>query len=81
MVRFCLRYKPSHRDLVEIMAERGLAFSHTILRRVQRFIPASSARLWRLLVLNLTALTLVFAAQLHPPLGRGPVSSKNSTQP
>jgi transposase-like protein len=39
-VRWYLRYKLSYRDLVEMMAERGLAVSHTtIMRWVQRFVP------------------------------------------
>ncbi len=39
-VRWYLRYKLSSRDLVEMMAERGLSISHTtILRWVQRFVP------------------------------------------
>lgn len=37
-VRLCLRYKLSYRDLVEMMAERGLSVAHTtILRQVQRY--------------------------------------------
>jgi transposase-like protein len=36
-VRWYLRYKLSLRDLVEMMAERGLSLAHTtILRWVQR---------------------------------------------
>ena len=39
-IRWYLRYKLSSRDLVEMMAERGLSVSHTtILRWVQRFVP------------------------------------------
>ncbi|MGF6652997.1 transposase-like protein [Paraburkholderia youngii] len=39
-VRWCLRYKLSLRDLVEMMAERGLSLAHTtILRWVRRFAP------------------------------------------
>jgi transposase-like protein len=39
-VRWYLRYKLSFRDLVEIMAERGLHLAHTtILRWVRRFAP------------------------------------------
>lgn len=39
-VRWYLRYKLSLRDLVEIMAERGLSLAHTtILRWVQRYTP------------------------------------------
>lgn len=35
-----LRYKLSYRDLVEMMAERGLSVAHTtILRWVQRYAP------------------------------------------
>jgi transposase-like protein len=44
-VRWSLRYKLSYRDLVEMMAERGLAVAHTtILRWVQRFVPAFEKR-------------------------------------
>ena len=39
-VRWYLRFKLSLRDLVEMMAERGLSLAHTtILRRVQRYAP------------------------------------------
>lgn len=39
-VRWYVTYSLSSRDLVEMMAERGLAISHTtILRWVQRFVP------------------------------------------
>lgn len=39
-VRWYLRYKLSLRDLVEMMAERGLSFAHTtIMRWVKRFTP------------------------------------------
>jgi transposase-like protein len=39
-VRWYLRYKLSLRDLVEMMAERGLSLAHTtILRWVKRFTP------------------------------------------
>jgi transposase-like protein len=39
-VRWYLRYKPSFRDLVEMMGERGLKLEHTtIMRRVQRYVP------------------------------------------
>jgi transposase-like protein len=39
-VRWYLRYKLSFRDLVEIMAERGLSLAHTtIMRWVKRFTP------------------------------------------
>jgi hypothetical protein len=44
-MRWQLSYKLSSRDLVEIMAERGLAVSHTtIMRWVQRFVPAFKQR-------------------------------------
>jgi transposase-like protein len=40
-VRWYLRSKLSYRDLVEMMAERGLAIAHTrIVRWVQRFVQA-----------------------------------------
>ena len=39
-VRWYLRFKLSFRDLVEMMADRGLAVAHTtIMRWVQRFVP------------------------------------------
>src|SRR3954465_14935965 len=39
-VRWFLRFKLSLRDLVEMMAERGLSLAHTtILRWVQRYAP------------------------------------------
>ncbi len=44
-VRWYLRYKLSYRDLVEMMAERGLSLAHTtILRWVQRFVPEFEKR-------------------------------------
>ena len=57
-VRWYLRYKLSLRDLVEMMAERGLHRAHTtILRWVQRYVPefekrwnrfaSTSGRSWR----------------------------------
>jgi transposase-like protein len=57
-VRWHLRYKLSLRDLVEMMAERGLSLSHTtIMRWVKRFTPEfvkrwdrlarSAGRSWR----------------------------------
>lgn len=46
-VRWYLTYKLSYRDLVEMMAERGVAVSHTtILRWVQRLVPEFEKR-WR----------------------------------
>jgi transposase-like protein len=57
-VRWYLRYKLSLRDLVEMMAERGLSLAHTtILRWVRRYTPEfvkrwnhfamSAGRSWR----------------------------------
>jgi putative transposase len=44
-VRWYLRYKLSYRDLVEMMAERGLVVAYTtIMRRVQRRTPAFEKR-------------------------------------
>lgn len=44
-VRWYLRYKLSYRDLVEMMAERGLPVAHTtILRWVQRYTPEFDKR-------------------------------------
>lgn len=44
-VRWYLRYKLSLRDLVEMMAERGLHLAHTtILRWVQRYVPELEKR-------------------------------------
>ena len=46
-VRRCLIYKSSYRDLVEMMAERGVGLAHTtILRWVQRDVSESEKR-WR----------------------------------
>ena len=46
-VRWCLRFKRSLRDLVEMMAERGLLMAHTtIMRWVQRYAPEFAKR-WR----------------------------------
>lgn len=44
-VRWYVAYKLSYRDLVEMMAERGVNVSHTtILRWVQRFVPEFEKR-------------------------------------
>jgi transposase-like protein len=44
-VRWYITYKLSYRDLSEMMAERGVAVSHTtILRWVQRFVPEFEKR-------------------------------------
>lgn len=44
-VRWYLRYKLSSRDLVEMMAERRIAFTHkTILNGVQSFVPEFDKR-------------------------------------
>ncbi len=44
-VRWYLSYKLSSRDLVEMMAERGIALAHTtILRWVQRYVPEFEKR-------------------------------------
>ena len=44
-VRWYLRFKLSLRDLVEMMAERGLSLAHTtIMRWVQRFVPEFERR-------------------------------------
>ena len=44
-VRWYLGYKLSSRDLVQMMAERGIALTHTtILRWVQRFLPEFEKR-------------------------------------
>src|SRR5260370_6309712 len=46
-VRWYLRYKLSLRDLVEMMAERGLSMAHTtIMRWAQRYAPEFEKR-WR----------------------------------
>ena len=40
-VRWYLRFKLSFRDLVEMMAERGIDLAHTtIMRWIQRYVPA-----------------------------------------
>src|SRR5829696_6784485 len=44
-VRWYITYKLSYRDLVEMMAERGVTVSHTtILRWVRRFVPEFEKR-------------------------------------
>jgi transposase-like protein len=44
-VRWYLTYRLSYRDLVEMMAERGVTLSHsTILRWVQRYVPEFEKR-------------------------------------
>lgn len=44
-VRWYLTYRLSYRDLVEMMAERGVTVSHsTILRWVQRYVPEFEQR-------------------------------------
>ena len=44
-VRWYLTYRLSYRDLVEMMAERGVLISHsTILRWVQRYVPEFERR-------------------------------------
>ena len=44
-VRWYLRFKLSLRDLVEMMAERGLSMAHTaIMRWVQRYVPEFEKR-------------------------------------
>ena len=44
-VRWYLRYKLSYRDLVEMMAERGLSVAHTtIMRWVRRYTPEFDKR-------------------------------------
>jgi transposase-like protein len=44
-VRWYLRFKLSFRDLVEMMAERGLSLSHTtIMRWIQRYVPEFEKR-------------------------------------
>ena len=46
-VRWYLRFKLSLRDLVEVMAERGLSMAHTtIMRWVERYAPEFEKR-WR----------------------------------
>ena len=46
-VRWYLRFKLSFRDLVEMMAERGLSMAHTtIMRWVQRYAPEFE-KCWR----------------------------------
>jgi hypothetical protein len=44
-VRWYLRFKLSFRDLVEMMAERGIALAHTtIMRWIQRYVPEFEKR-------------------------------------
>jgi hypothetical protein len=73
-VRWYLRYKFSLRDLVEMMAERGLDIAHTtIMRWVQRYVPEfekrwngyarKSGRSWRV-------------DETYPPLEREPKAER-----
>ena len=42
-VRWYITYRLSYRDLVEMMAERGVKLAHsTILRSVTRYVPRSA---------------------------------------
>ena len=44
-MRWYLRYKLSYRELVEMLAERGLSISHTTIPRwVQRYVPEFDKR-------------------------------------
>jgi transposase-like protein len=44
-VRWYITYRLSYRDLVEMMAERGIAVAHTtVLRWVTRYIPEFEKR-------------------------------------
>ena len=44
-VRWYLRFKLSFRDLVEMMAERGISLAHTtIMRRIQQYAPEFERR-------------------------------------
>ena len=44
-VRWYLRFKLSFRDLVEMMAERGIELAHTrIMRWIQRYVPEFEKR-------------------------------------
>jgi transposase-like protein len=44
-VRWYLRFKLSFRDLVEMMAERGISLSHTtIMRWIARYVPEFEKR-------------------------------------
>ncbi len=57
-VRWYLRFKLSFRDLVEMMAERGISLAHTtIMRWIARYVPEFEKRWNR------------FDAELAPPGG------------
>src|SRR5450756_2736692 len=44
-VRWCISYRLSYRDVVEIMAERGIEVAHTtVLRWVSRYVPEFEKR-------------------------------------
>ena len=47
-VRWYISYKLSYRDLVELMAERGIDIAHLILRWVSRYVPEFEKR-WNLI--------------------------------
>lgn len=70
-VRWHLTYKLSYRDLVEMMAERGVDVSHTtILRWVQRFVPEFEKR-WNRYArpVGLVRAWLNYPLPVVPPLG------------
>ena len=46
-VRWYLRFKLSFRDLVEVMAERGLSLAHTTIMRWVLHYAAEFDRCWR----------------------------------
>ncbi|MGF6267227.1 MFS family permease [Paraburkholderia youngii] len=71
-VRWYLRYKLSLRDLVEMMAERGLSLAHTtILRWVQRYAPEFVKRWNRFGTGIFTVTATVAVIELVPPAWRG----------
>jgi transposase-like protein len=43
-VRWYLRFKLSFRDLVEMMAERGIHLAHTTIMRLARYVPEFEKR-------------------------------------
>ncbi len=43
-VRWYLAFELSSRDLVQMMAERGITLTHTTILRVQRYVPEFEKR-------------------------------------
>jgi hypothetical protein len=79
-VRWYLRFKLSLRDLVEMMAERGLVLAHTtIMRWVQRFVPELTRSSNAIEYGNLPTCGKSVNRDSHPQLGGGACDSMIAT--